>query len=120
MSDGAYAADPRCDVRELVIALAPDEGLEEPGGLVDLPDDIGHLSISGVEDDIAVPLDPGQVLDMYVDVLRHSVNPLLVVEHIEPLHHLVERNPVFSQNVLVGIHLRVLQEPSASLAAILE
>jgi hypothetical protein len=66
--DGTDAADTTTEDRSIFPMFSHQDGLKEARGLHHIPAGLFHLTIFDANPDVAVPLDPGQVIDLDVAV----------------------------------------------------
>ena len=74
VADGADAADAARDAGDLGVVAPAHHGLEEARGLGHLPLALLDLAVGHVDDDVAVALDAGQVVDVDTSVVAHDVS----------------------------------------------
>ena len=75
MRDGADAADAAHDDLDLVVLAAPHHGFEEAGGFRHLPLQFFNHAILGPKDQVAMALDPSDVVDVDLKSVRHGEPP---------------------------------------------
>ena len=75
MADGTDSADAGNDALHLVPFAPPNESLEKSRGFGNLPFGLFDLPVGSPNHDIAVALDPGDVMHIDLDVFRHGRAP---------------------------------------------